>query len=271
MSKKKTSRTSNYEAYNHFAFVGVVLSVTLVGVAVFTLLNMTFSYMFLPENNLFQVLSAAISGPLAFASFLALVYGWTHYGALTFSGKIIDKDIRYLGLRTVSQDGHGTGRSRFSACADEKQTRPNFVLLSWFACSSKWDGKNNLHQRFYAANHDVCVDLPNNHFVANQILFVLKQEKRIIRNLKQDRAYDKALFTSGLPLATYLLLCSEYKDAEERALVLKRNEVLPLRAYLLNKIAETPEALEELNELPSRWLYEATGYSYEKSTKQNHH
>jgi hypothetical protein len=264
MSKKK--RVNIGATYNRFSLVGVVLTVTLVGTTIFTLVNMVVNYMFLPENNLLQLISSEISGPLAFASILALSYGWMDRGALLFSGVIIGKDIRYLGIRTIAS----TGQKRFSACADEKQIKPNPALLGWFACSSKWDGKTNLHKRFYVANHDVCMDLPDSHFVANQILYILKQERDIIRALKREKSYDKDLFVSGLPLATYLLLCSGYEDSEKRALIFKRNEVLPLRAYLLNKIAETAEGLEELIELPNRWLYEATGYEYEKAFKSRY-
>ena len=261
---KKRKRANIYTAYNRFSLISVVVTVTLVGTAVFTLINMVFNYVFLPENNLFQVLAATLSGPIAFVSFWVTVYRRT--GVLNFGSGIMEKNIRYLGIRTTQS----TGRKHFSACADEKQIKPSSTIMGWLACSSKWGGKTNLHKRFYVANHDVCIDLPNNHFVANQILYVLKQEKKIIRVLKREKSYDKALFVSGLPLATYLLLCSEYNDCEKRALILKRNKVLPLRAYLLNKIAGTAEGLEELSELPNRWLYEATGYEYETTTKSSY-
>ena len=243
--------------YNGVSYLAIIPVLFFFAILTFGLISF---FTPLPKNDFFDAFNfiAQVSGGLGgIAIFIAGWAGWSETGALVFGKKILNKDLRYMGLRSVAKRAELT----FFKKSFNKRVNP---ILRWVAYSSA--GHNNIKDvtketSFYKRGSlRTKVFADHNDFA--EIVSFLKEETKVIKSLKKRKEYNAEAFKKGLPLATYLLLSNGYEDRVERAVFFKNHNDSPARVFMMNQFAETAADLESFEALPDSWLIKVTDADY---------
>jgi hypothetical protein len=197
------------------------------------------------------------------------------------AGKIIGKDFAYLGLSP-----HNDHPKYYHRSTSERNPEAYFNSEQIF--NEEGSGKpNSLFKKalFYPSYPEIVnlktnikffeekLILDGNKITSNQIGFLtqtFKLEKKTIKKLKKENLEQAYSFSTGLPLSTYLLICSGYDNVVERALFFKYNEATPAKTFMVNKLAGSYENLVTLFDMPESWLLKMTGSFTNNSEMESH-
>lgn len=184
------------------------------------------------------------------------------------ANKIVGKDFAYLGLSpyddhprfyysrsTSSPKLYSTNNQVFNM---DSWGKPNSLLKKALFYPSTI-GKVNLNSNIRFFKERLVLDPTK--LTSNQLSFlnqILKLEKIVIKNLKKEKVEQGYNFSKGLPLATYLLICSGHDNVIERALFFKKNEANPLKVFMVNNLADSYENIETFFDMPESWLVKMT-------------
>lgn len=220
-----------------------------------TVVNLLFPFVDTSENSLWTLITT-MGGSIGIVVAIAGICGWTETGSLNVTKFFIRRDLQYLGLHS-SGTKHYLKVARYSGAK-----KPRSAFIRWFAYSRIGRSSSDLANQFDISQSLLRTKFYIDHDDIAEVRALFVQEKKFIKTLLKQKRITKAQLSKGLPLATYMLISNAYDDANERALIFKLNQTDPCRVFMLNKLAETPESIKSLIDLPSNWLAEATGSDY---------
>lgn len=243
---KVTRRKYHLYAGSSFAAVLIILSlVTLVLISIFV-----------PSENVILQMFKIMGSSLLLPMMACWFFGLNETGFLQLGGKFFKKDLAYMGLTQCYDSNKHFSFDKSSL------NKPNSVFVRWFFYSSIGLKRKHISRNF--ATHPrflINTKIYNDHDDIQEIWQVLKLEKKLIKELK-SKNFDQKVFSSGLPLASYLLLCDKYEDGNERAIYFKLKNETMQRAYMINQLAVTVADIEYLDSLSLSWLSKATNSTY---------